>query len=347
MAKQLTIFQIEVENTPEIGVLEPGGGDVVIGRAPDSDNPEDKQRTIRVSSYVVSRRHGTFSEVKEHWLFKDNNSTNGSWLNGVPVRPQQWRIARPGNVIAMADITIELRSSGDQEAESYGEAGADQQRSLLAFENGVFQSEYRVATAGQVLSLGGEGSDLKIEEYPEESPPISIELDGMNLRVVRGAPELPVQVNGAELGDSLELFDGDTLQVGSFAVLFNDPVSAPRKPEIRPIREDAGDDRPAEGVNKSPQSNLFGKVDFGDEKIRRKTQLINPAEFRRQFAPAPDVQTHYKEEAIPEDVQPRRFIPRSTWEALDLNAMEDLVVMVFAGILIFGLLLAGLYFLLR
>jgi hypothetical protein len=49
-----------------------------------------------VNDYTVSARHGTLHWMKriQRWMFKDLDSTNGSWINGEPLPPQQRSLLR-------------------------------------------------------------------------------------------------------------------------------------------------------------------------------------------------------------------------------------------------------------
>lgn len=56
----------------------------VVGRIPQSD--------LRIEHRFVSSRHALirFDEESETWQVMDNQSTNGTWRNGVKLEPKQW-----------------------------------------------------------------------------------------------------------------------------------------------------------------------------------------------------------------------------------------------------------------
>ena len=64
----------------------PGGGHqglYLVGRTRDSD--------VCINDYTVSAAHGRihFNTRIERWMYEDTTSTNGSWLNGVKVPPNE------------------------------------------------------------------------------------------------------------------------------------------------------------------------------------------------------------------------------------------------------------------
>ena len=87
---QLVLEEIQSSGKRDVGCLE--SGDVVVGREPGEG--------IAIDNKAISRSHGVFTRFKNHWLYKDLGSTNGSWLNGLKLKAAYWRVVRPGDVIA-------------------------------------------------------------------------------------------------------------------------------------------------------------------------------------------------------------------------------------------------------
>ena len=71
---------------PDLGkVFEPqtDAREISIGRAPGN--------TVRLNDHEISRRHVTVRPEGDGWVIQDEGSTNGTLLNGLPVRRQPLR----------------------------------------------------------------------------------------------------------------------------------------------------------------------------------------------------------------------------------------------------------------
>ena len=54
----------------------------------------------------VSRRHARLLYRPESWMLEDLNSTNGTFLNSVPVQPGQPVQIRTGDILRCSQVTL-------------------------------------------------------------------------------------------------------------------------------------------------------------------------------------------------------------------------------------------------
>ncbi|MBF0529449.1 MAG: FHA domain-containing protein [Deltaproteobacteria bacterium] len=73
-----------------------GQGDVVLGRSPDCD--------IRIDNPAISRKHAVIENVGHGYVLTDQGSSNGTFLNGEPVKAPT--PLKPGDVIGLAKFEL-------------------------------------------------------------------------------------------------------------------------------------------------------------------------------------------------------------------------------------------------
>jgi pSer/pThr/pTyr-binding forkhead associated (FHA) protein len=342
MVKPLSLRQIGPEGEFEVATLEEG--EYYLGRVPiDPDMLAPTAHSVVVESMGISRRHGVFSQIRDYWLYCDIGSTNGSCLNGVTLRRNQLRIVRPGDQLELAEVNFVIRALEEAQEEEFGEEKdqAPEPRSLVVLARGDFFSEFRVPMSGRILAAGGAKTDLPIEGEAADSLCIFIEFKSPNLCLIRGNSEIEVLVNGQPLTDTINLFDGDMIEVGDYQLLVNDPHSAPRKTEMASFPR-GGDDASGKerGISQLTVFNKDRKGNFEDEKARRKTQVIFPAEFRDTDEP---LRREGPATLMRQSLNQAQDVHAAT--SFDLSARENFVIALFAGILLVGLLIMGIYFL--
>ena len=166
MTRGLVIELLGENGRQEVGHLDTG--QVTVGREPDDGG-------IAITNTAISRNHGTFVRYRNHWLYKDLGSTNGSWINGTKVEGGEWKLVRKGDLIQLADAALQLRGAG----EASGQPGLTdfpnlRGRSLLVFHRGEFFDEFPIPEHGRALVIGGSGADLELEGDLFELPSLVI-----------------------------------------------------------------------------------------------------------------------------------------------------------------------------
>lgn len=79
-------------------------GHLVIGRDPNSD--------VVLMDKTVSRRHATlWRKGRSSWFLSDQQSRNGTWVNGVPVKTEA-RV-RPGDTLTFGRVHVTFTDLGD------------------------------------------------------------------------------------------------------------------------------------------------------------------------------------------------------------------------------------------
>ncbi|MFM1849139.1 MAG: hypothetical protein RL417_2613 [Pseudomonadota bacterium] len=215
----LVLEELRTEGKVELGRLEEG--EVVVGREP--------AEGIAIDNGAISRNHGVFARIRDHWFYKDLGSTNGSWHNGTQLKGNQWRLVRSGDIIQVADTAIRVSTEDGRRTETMIGLPSIGGRSLLVFSKGDFIDEFPVPEYGRALVVGGSKADLALEADLAELPSLVVERRGDNICAFRLAKESRVVINDRELGDLVNLTDGDEIRVGDYQIMMNDPAALQRR----------------------------------------------------------------------------------------------------------------------
>lgn len=224
MAKFLRIDQVFDQGPKTIGKLE--SGEVFVGREPGTATG------ITVDNTAISRQHGLFLRGRNSWLFKDLGSTNGSWLNGKPLKAGQWRFVRSGDVVQLADAVLSITEDRGPGFAAPG-TSAMGGRTLIVFSNGDFKEEYPVPEYGRALVVGGSRGDLPIDGDLAELPTLVVERRGEKICAFGLSKDLKVYINEQEMTDVVALKDSDEIKVGAYQIVYGDPSTADTRPAAR------------------------------------------------------------------------------------------------------------------
>ena len=85
-----------------------GGSSVVLGRGEQSD--------IVLAEQGISRQHASIQRDPQGWTVTDLGSTNGTLLNGHPIRPREPYLLRPGDRLTIGSFVLLLQQDASPEA---------------------------------------------------------------------------------------------------------------------------------------------------------------------------------------------------------------------------------------
>lgn len=190
--------------------------ETVIGREPDHG--------IAIDFGAISREHGKFLRVRNHWFYMDLGSTNGSWLNGEVLPANAWRLVRSNDYLQLADRAVRLRASDESSAGAL-EMGFQRGggRSLIVFSNGVFADEFPIPEFGRALVVGGAQSDIEIRGDLFENPGLVVERRAQGVCAFAVEAQQGALRNGVELEGTEDIKDRDILIIKEHQVIYNDP----------------------------------------------------------------------------------------------------------------------------
>lgn len=96
-------WTVAVEKGPKElrGVQIPVHGPIIIGRSPNAD--------ICIAAEYVSSRHARFVLMGQNLFIEDNNSLNGTAVNGTYI--QEPASLRDGDKVTIGDVTMRVRFS--------------------------------------------------------------------------------------------------------------------------------------------------------------------------------------------------------------------------------------------
>lgn len=215
MGRQIKLEIIGEAGTSGLGTVQ--SGEARVGREPGAGG-------IIIDRDGISRVHGSFVRIQNHWLYRDNASTNGSWVNGRKLAAHQWAIVRSGSIVQLADVgvrVLETTDSGEQQSlRNFPGLGG---RCVLVFKNGEFLAEYPVPEYGRALTVGGTGGDLELDGDLAEAPALVIERRGDTIVCYSVEKILPLYVNGEEVLETKTISDGMEVSIAEYSILYNDP----------------------------------------------------------------------------------------------------------------------------
>jgi hypothetical protein len=241
-----------ISSEPPVEITQVEGGIVSFGRGTDNH--------VVVDSEAVSRRHGCLIGTDHHWVFRDFESTNGSWVNGVKLVPGQYRLVRHGDVIQLADFpmkVVDVNHVPDMEAEAMP--------TVLVFYNDHFEAEIPLEDAESIFAVGGPSGAFFVEGAPSELPQLEIVHNGWRVELTVGPNALPVIVNGMAARGVTALSDRDEVAIDAYRVIVNDIRSAAQPETVRPKAKGQGE--------KAVQA--YGRKDTPEHLLRTSQQSID------------------------------------------------------------------------
>jgi len=193
-----------------VPITQLGFGTISFGREPENN--------VVIDSSSVSRVHCVLAEAGTQWVFRDNNSTNGSWVNGVKIEPGQLKLVRSKDVIQVADFPIFIRES---QLVPSGDL-PNGHPSILVFFGDRFKWEFSFSENGALFHVGGPEGDLQIDGEPQDKLQFSVGRIGERLELQTVDPSLPVVLSGLSVSGTSSLVDSNMIEVGPYRLLVND-----------------------------------------------------------------------------------------------------------------------------
>ncbi len=332
MARVFVLEEVSPGGNLEIGRIQ--SGDVAIGRDPGEGG-------LVINREGVSRNHGMFSNIRDHWLYRDMGSTNGSWLNGVKLVPGEWKLVRSGANLQVADCLMRLSETDEsvnlsvQQGTQGAGAAAIGGRSLLVFSGADFVDEFLIPEYGKALSIGGSNADLALTGDIFDQPSLVIERRGDRICAFGIVKDNQIFHNDRLIQDFADLGDGDTVKLANYTIILNDPsrsdeLGASSKESVVSLREWGVDDAAAGKVaaqaaakrNRRSTSGFGRSVD--DDVPIDETVALDTREMRAR---------------IGAEVHPSmRYVKKKSGRE-SFSSVEDIVILSL-GVVLFLLLLA-------
>ena len=144
--------------------------DVVVGRGGECG--------LVLDAYGISRRHARLQRVARGWELTDLGSTNGTQVNGKPIRPHKARLLREGDRVTLASHDFVFQETGPSGKGPLEEPPRQHRRSPIAD---------AAAPARETLLLSRPLIDLRqvVKVYETPAGPFTA-LKGVDLQVMAG-----------------------------------------------------------------------------------------------------------------------------------------------------------------
>jgi pSer/pThr/pTyr-binding forkhead associated (FHA) protein len=102
------VIYLQIEDDPErigIKLLSPA----TLGRAGGDDDSIDLDlNPYEAATKGVSRRHAVLERARDTVMLIDQDSTNGTYLNGQRLKPFERRVVRDGDEIRLANLSLRV-----------------------------------------------------------------------------------------------------------------------------------------------------------------------------------------------------------------------------------------------
>lgn len=212
MPPRIKIESLTVDSPVEI--IQISQGLITLGREPENH--------VVIDSTAVSRRHASIFNAEEHWLLKDFESSNGTWINGIKVNPGAVKLLRHGDIVTLADFSMRVSETEPREEAVWRKFPT----SVLIFYKEQFDSEFPLATPGSEFKLGGEEGDFFIEGADPEAVFLKVISSEDSLEVQVPNVTEQISVNGTLVSGIVSITDRDELVVPPYRIVVNYPSAA-------------------------------------------------------------------------------------------------------------------------
>jgi len=89
-------------------IIKNSQAELVVGRAHKQSTPDIDLGPHNGAKAGVSRRHARFVQEKDSWFLEDLGSTNGTYLNGERISPNQKMVVKKGDKVRFGQIELEF-----------------------------------------------------------------------------------------------------------------------------------------------------------------------------------------------------------------------------------------------
>lgn len=186
-------------------VVRVDSGVVTIGREPEN--------SIVVDSDLVSRRHSGVYEVGSQWIYRDLGSTNGSWVNGIEIKPGHAFLLRNEDVVRVADFPLQVNYTSEIEINF---------QSIIILLSDKFDQELPLEE-GLNFIFGGPDASVVIDGSEDEEIGRIVFSNSsltLNCNPIEN-PRKSIMVNGVVAQGTLSLSDRDFVTIGHYTLIIN------------------------------------------------------------------------------------------------------------------------------
>ena len=199
------------------------------------------EHKVCLNSNSVSRNHAKIVVSSENCFLVDEGSGNGTFLNGVPVKPKDKNILKHGDVISIENFNLSFNQIDEMLAQSFNEITdtdilevkllkkvlkAIDKESIPSIEvqNGsfvgkkfFFQSDVEEAVIGR-----DESADFEVKEYVISRRHAKISRRGNAFFIEDLGSKNGTFLNNTKISQSI-IHDGDRIALGTIVMIFRHP----------------------------------------------------------------------------------------------------------------------------
>jgi pSer/pThr/pTyr-binding forkhead associated (FHA) protein len=187
---------------------------------------------------ALSAVHARGSRRDTGWWLEDLGSTNGTWLDGERLVPEQPRPLAPGAVLVLGNVRVRFDGAGPSRGAAEGTGtiarrlvndllagSSDGAPAIRVVSGGAVGSRLSLTELGRAYVVGRADScdlPLGVEEVSREHAAFVRSTGGVIVRDL--GSKNGVVVGGARIEGERQLADGEVMQIGPVTLGLDDPV---------------------------------------------------------------------------------------------------------------------------
>lgn len=220
-AKDATLLIIDKRQTP---FLVPLRGNMTLGR----DYPQS-DCVIRIQSDITGRRHGEFvhDDSDDSYYYIDNNSTNGTYINGYKLQPYNQRGSKAVRLNDGDIIRIDRRTLSDPHPESV----------LMIFSISFSADEKwalaNVSGAAEITIGRDEKNHIRLEDMMASRQHAVIKSTPSGRFLFDNNSQNGLTLNGREITAQAPLYNHDVIRIANTMLIINGNSVIYNKPTER------------------------------------------------------------------------------------------------------------------
>lgn len=203
---QASLLILDKRNKP---IIVPLKGNCTLGREYDEANCD-----ILLHSPIVSRRQGEFvyDDSDGSYYYIDNNSTNGTYINGERLQPYNDRGSKAFKLTDGDILRVDRRTLNNPHPDAV----------LMIFSKSFDLNEqwteYNFSTKSEISISRGEENDLRLENLMVSQKHAVLSISDNNLTLRDNNSTNGVSVNGKEI-ETVTVYDHDVIQIANTTLI--------------------------------------------------------------------------------------------------------------------------------
>lgn len=225
--------------------------------------------TLCIPHESVSRSHAEIVPLGSDWFIKDLKSTNATFLNGTPLKPEIYYLLRDNDKISFGSFVSSL-SAPFQNSST---------KSLIIFQDNTYEGSF-IINSSALFSYGGHQSTISPYTKDIQELCFIIKEDRSLLFLSPKSSPQPILLNGQEIKMITELSDRDEILFGTHRIIISIPPASSRN-NSKTVRDDDTVVLPDYLVSRMGEDNWNDPLEIKRKNTQNKLSHIPPQETEK------------------------------------------------------------------